>query len=77
MLVTHPYVEDVHLEEARMADGSMDRVLVIQSKKKKPDFLSAKNDNQMDELVRQLQSLDRLATHGFADFKRVEIREIQ
>ena len=29
----------------------------------------------MDELVRQLKSLDRLAKHGFADFKRIEIRE--
>lgn len=77
MLVTHPYVEDVHLEEARLADGTMDRVLVIQSKKKKPSFLSNDNDNQMDELLRQLQSLDSLAKHGFADFKRIEIREMQ
>jgi len=76
MLVTHPYVQDVHLEEARLADGTMDRVLVVQSKKKRPDFLSAKNDNQMDELLRQLQSLDSLAKHGFADFKRIEIREM-
>jgi len=75
MLVTHPYVEDVHLEEARQADGTMDRVLVVNSNKRKPDFLSAKNDNQMDELLRQLQSLDSLAKHGFADFKRIEIRE--
>jgi len=76
MLVTHPYVEDVHLEEARMADGTIDRVLVVNSIKKRPDFISAENDNQMDELIRQLQSLDSLAKHGFADFKRVEIREI-
>jgi len=75
MLVTHPYVENVHLEEARLADGSIDRVLVVQSKKKKPAFLRNRNDNQMDELVRQLKSLDRLAKHGFADFKRIEIRE--
>lgn len=75
MLVTHPYVDDVHLEEARLADGTMDRVLVVQSKKKRPEFLSAKNDNKMDELLRQLQSLDSLAKHGFADFKRIEIRE--
>ena len=77
MLVTHPYVENVHLEEARLADGTIDRVLVVNSKKKRPEFLSANNDNQMNELVRQLQSLDSLAKHGFADFKRVEIREIQ
>ena len=76
MLVTHPYVDNVHLEESRLADGTIDRVLVVQSKKKRPDFLSAENDNQMNELIRQLQSLDRLAKHGFADFKRVEIREL-
>jgi hypothetical protein len=33
MLVTHPYVKNVHIEEARLADGSIDRVLVVQSKK--------------------------------------------
>ena len=76
MLVTHPYVKNVHFEEARLADGTIDRVLVIQSTKPKPDFLSNENDNDMNELVRQLQSLDRLAKHGFADFKRIEIREI-
>jgi hypothetical protein len=76
MLITHPYVEGVHLEESRLADGTIDRVLVVKSKKKKPDFLSAHNDNDMDDLVNQLRSLDNLAKYGFADFKRVEIREI-
>ena len=33
MLVTHPYVKNVHVEEARLADGTLDRVLVVQSKK--------------------------------------------
>jgi hypothetical protein len=75
MLVTHPYVNKVHVEEARLADGTLDRVLVVQSKKKRPDFLNAENDNDMEELLRQLQSLNTLARHGFADFKRVEIRE--
>ena len=37
--------------------------------------MNEKNDNDMQELMRQLQSLDTLAKHGFADFKRVEIRE--
>ena len=76
MLVTHPYVKNVHVEEARLADGTLDRVLVVQSQKRRPDFLNANNDNDMEELLRQLQSLDTLAKHGFADFKRVEIREI-
>ena len=76
MLVTHPYVKDVHVEEARLADGTLDRVLVVKSQKRRPDFLNANNDNDMEELLRQLQSLDTLAKHGFADFKRVEIREI-
>lgn len=75
MLVTHPYVKNVHVEEARLPDGTLDRVLVVQSKKRRPDFLNANNDNEMAELMRQLQSLDTLAKHGFADFKRVEIRE--
>lgn len=75
MLVTHPYVKDVHLEEARMPDGSIDRVLVVKSTKRKPDFLQNHNDNDMDELIRQLKSLDHLAKHGFADFKRIELRE--
>ena len=75
MLVTHPYVKDVHVEEARLADGTLDRVLVVQSKKRRLDFMNAENDNDMEELLRQLQSLDTLAKHGFADFKRVEIRE--
>ena len=79
MLVTHPYVKDIHIEEARLADGTIDRVLVIHSKVKKPNFLSNKNDNdkEMEDFARQIQSLDKLAKHGFADFKRVEIREIQ
>tara|TARA_B100001750_G_scaffold246485_2_gene268987 strand:- start:1812 stop:2045 length:234 start_codon:yes stop_codon:yes gene_type:complete len=76
MLVTHPYVKNVHVEEARLADGTLDRVLVVQSKKRRPEFLNGHNDNDMQELLRQLQSLDTLAKHGFADFKRVEIREI-
>ena len=75
MLVTHPQVQNVHVEEARLADGTIDRVLIVESKKDKPSFLNAYNDNKMDELVRQLQSLDTLAKNGFADFKRVEIRE--
>lgn len=75
MLVTHPYVQNVHVEEARLADGTLDRVLVVESKKDKPSFLNARNDNKMDELVRQLQSLDTLAKNGFADFHRIEIRE--
>lgn len=75
MLVTHPYVQNVHVEEARLADGTLDRVLVVQSRKRRPDFMNEKNDNDMQELMRQLQSLDTLAKHGFADFKRVEIRE--
>ena len=75
MLVTHPYVKDVHVEEARLADGTLDRLLVVQSKKRRLDFMNAENDNDMEELLRQLQSLDTLAKHGFADFKRVEIRE--
>lgn len=75
MLVTHPYIADVHVEEARLADGSLDRVLIVRSKVKKPDMLLAENDNAMTELVRQLQSLDTLAKHGFADFHRVEIRD--
>lgn len=76
MLVTHPYVKNVHVEEALLADGSVDRVLVVQSNREKPDFLAADNDNRMIELLSQLESLDRLARHGFADFKRVEIREL-
>jgi hypothetical protein len=76
MLVTHPYVKDVHLEEARLADGTIDRVLVVRSRKKRPDFLAGQNDNEMNELLRQLQSLDSLAKHGFADFKRIEVREM-
>ena len=77
MLVAHPYVKDTHLEESRLPDGTIDRVLVVQSTKKKPDFLRNQNDNEMDELIRQLKSLDYLAKHGFADFKRIELREIQ
>jgi len=76
MLLTHPYVKGVHLEEARLPDGTIDRVLIVESKKDRPGFLNARNDNQMDELVRQLQSLDTLAKNGFADFKRVEIRQL-
>ena len=75
MLVTHPYVQNVHVAEARLADGTLVRVLVVQSRKRGPDFMNEKNDNDMQELMRQLQSLDTLAKHGFADFKRVEIRE--
>lgn len=75
MLITHPYISDMHVEEARMSDGTYDRVLVVRANKKRPEFLSTGNDNAMDELLRQLQSLDTLAKHGFADFKRVEIRE--
>lgn len=77
MLITHPYIKDMHIEEARLADGTLDRVLVVRSLKKKPDFLSPENDNNMNELLRQLQSLDTLAKHGFADFKRVEIRDTE
>jgi hypothetical protein len=79
MLVTHPYVKNVHIEEARLADGSIDRVLVVQSKKNRHGFLNARNDNdgEMDELIRQLQSLDTLAKNGFADFGRVEIRDMK
>jgi len=76
MLVTHPYVKNVHIEEERLADGSLDRVLIVQSQKNKPGFLNGNNDNQMNDLLRQLQSLDTLAKNGFADFKRIEIREI-
>lgn len=75
MLITHPFIGDMHVEEARMADGSIDRVLVVRSKLKKPAFLEARNDNEMAELTRQLQSLDTLAKNGFADFHRVEIRD--
>jgi len=74
MLVSHPYIDDIHIEEARLADGTIDRVLIVKSKKDRPDFLNANNDNGIDELVRQLQSLDTLAKNGFADFRRVEIR---
>lgn len=77
MLVTHPYVKDTYLEESRLPDGTIDRVLVVQSIKKKPAFLHNHNDNEMDSLIRQLKSLDHLAKHGFADFKRIELREIQ
>ncbi len=78
MLVTHPYVDEVHVEEERLSDGTTNRILVVQSNRKKPDFLTNQNDNDqsMNELVRQLRSLDRLAKHGFADFKRVEIRDM-
>ena len=75
MLITHPYISDMHVEEARLPDGTYDRVLVVRANKKRPEFLSAGNDNSMNELMRQLQSLDTLAKHGFADFKRVEIRD--
>lgn len=75
MLITHPYIADMHVEEARMPDGTLDRVLVVRANKKRADFLSAENDNTVNELTRQLQSLDTLAKHGFADFKRVEIRD--
>jgi len=76
MLITHPYIGDMHVEEARLADGTIDRVLVVKSKVKKPAFLEAENDNGMMELTRQLQSLDTLAKNGFADFNRVEIRDL-
>ena len=75
MLVTHPYVKDVNLEEIREKDGTIDKVLVIKSKVKRPAFLNNNNDNELDELARQIQSLDTLAKHGFADFKRIEVRE--
>jgi hypothetical protein len=75
MLITHPYIGDMHVEETRMSDGTIDRVLVVKSKVKKPTFLNAQNDNSMAELTRQLESLDTLAKNGFADFKRVEIRD--
>lgn len=65
----------MHVEEARLPDGTYDRVLVVRANKKRPEFLSAGNDNAMDELLRQLKSLDTLAKHGFADFQRVEIRD--
>jgi hypothetical protein len=77
MLVTHPYVKNVHVEELRTADGNLDRVLVVQSKKEKSWFSRSNNDNQMDDLMKQLQSLDTLAKNGFADFHRVGIREVQ
>ena len=77
MLVTHPYVQNVHFEENKQADGTIDRVLVVESKTQRKSFINRNhdNDNKMDELLRQLQSLDTLAKHGFADFQRVEIRE--
>lgn len=74
MLMTHPYIEDMRVEESRLADGRIDRVLVVHSRVKKPSFLNAQNDNSFAELARQLQSLDTLAKNGFADFNRVEIR---
>ena len=74
MLVTHPYVDSAHVEEARMPDGTFDRILVVRSKMKRPK-LDADNDNSMTELLRQLQSLDTLARNGFADFTRIEIRD--
>lgn len=76
MLITHPYIGDMHVEESRLADGTIDRVLVVKSKIKKPAFLDARNDNSVAELTRQLQSLDTLAKNGFADFHRVEIRDL-
>ena len=75
MLVTHPYIDGTHIEEAHLADGTIDRVLVVKSKTNRPNFLDAQNDNEFNELMRQLQSLDTLAKNGFADFKRVEIRD--
>lgn len=75
MLITHPYIGKVHVEELRLPDGTVDRVLVVESKINKPQMIESQNDNKMDELVRQLQSLDTLAKHGFADFQRVEIRD--
>ena len=75
MLIAHPYISDMRIEEARLADGSLDRVLVVRSNRKRPEFMQVGNDNSMDELLRQLQSLDTLAKHGFTDFKRVELRE--
>lgn len=75
MLIAHPYISDMHIEEGRLPGGSLDRVLVVRSRKKRPELLDSTNDNNMHELLRQLQSLDTLARHGFADFKRVEIRD--
>jgi ABC-type molybdenum transport system ATPase subunit/photorepair protein PhrA len=76
MLVTHPYIKDMRVEETKLSDGRIDRVLVVRSKIKKPSFLSAQNDNSFAELARQLRSLDTLAKNGFADFNRVEIRNL-
>lgn len=75
MLITHPYIGKVHVEELRLPDGTIDRVLIVESKIRKPQMVESQNDNKMDELVRQLQSLDTLARHGFTDFQRIEIRD--
>lgn len=74
MLVNHPYVHDTQIVNHAQADGTQERVLVVQTRMWWASEYSVSNDNRLlMELAEQLRRLENIARTGGADFDRIDV----